>query len=90
MRRGGELSLSDGWENDAGERGRGRRDLGRFGLHLDLRSESELRFWRYRSQRRVFCLVQEMAEAVTKDFGRIDIFVHSLANGPELLPYTII
>ncbi|XP_042374698.1 enoyl-[acyl-carrier-protein] reductase [NADH], chloroplastic-like isoform X4 [Zingiber officinale] len=32
----------------------------------------------------VFCLVQEMAEAVTKDFGRIDIFVHSLANGPEV------
>ncbi|KAG6532656.1 hypothetical protein ZIOFF_006506 [Zingiber officinale] len=27
---------------------------------------------------------QEMAEAVTKDFGRIDIFVHSLANGPEV------
>ncbi|XP_042407332.1 enoyl-[acyl-carrier-protein] reductase [NADH] 1, chloroplastic-like [Zingiber officinale] len=26
----------------------------------------------------------EMAEAVTKDFGRIDIFVHSLANGPEV------
>ncbi|XP_042439266.1 enoyl-[acyl-carrier-protein] reductase [NADH] 1, chloroplastic-like [Zingiber officinale] len=25
-----------------------------------------------------------MAEAVTKDFGRIDIFVHSLANGPEV------
>ncbi|KAG6510959.1 hypothetical protein ZIOFF_029006 [Zingiber officinale] len=25
-----------------------------------------------------------MAEAVTKDFGRIDILVHSLANGPEV------
>ncbi|KAG6532079.1 hypothetical protein ZIOFF_005917 [Zingiber officinale] len=28
--------------------------------------------------------VKEMAEAVTKDFGRIDILVHSLANGPEV------
>ncbi|XP_042455535.1 enoyl-[acyl-carrier-protein] reductase [NADH] 1, chloroplastic-like [Zingiber officinale] len=25
-----------------------------------------------------------MTEAVTKDFGRIDILVHSLANGPEV------
>ncbi|XP_042400845.1 enoyl-[acyl-carrier-protein] reductase [NADH] 1, chloroplastic-like [Zingiber officinale] len=28
--------------------------------------------------------VKEMAEAVTKDFGRIDILVHSLANGPKV------
>ncbi|KAG6472425.1 hypothetical protein ZIOFF_069887 [Zingiber officinale] len=28
--------------------------------------------------------VKEMAEAVAKDFGRIDILVHSLANGPEV------
>ncbi|XP_042471846.1 enoyl-[acyl-carrier-protein] reductase [NADH] 1, chloroplastic-like [Zingiber officinale] len=28
--------------------------------------------------------VKEMAEAVTKDFGRIDILVHSLANGLEV------
>ncbi|KAG6518937.1 hypothetical protein ZIOFF_022423 [Zingiber officinale] len=52
MRRGGKLSLSDGWENGTGEGGRGRHNLGHFGLHLDLRSKSELRFWRYRSQRR--------------------------------------
>lgn len=25
-----------------------------------------------------------MAEAVKKDFGKIDILVHSLANGPEV------
>ncbi|KAG6475825.1 hypothetical protein ZIOFF_065054 [Zingiber officinale] len=30
------------------------------------------------------CTVKEMTEAVTKDFGRIDILVHSLANGPEV------
>ncbi|KAG6467227.1 enoyl-[acyl-carrier-protein] reductase [NADH] 1, chloroplastic-like [Zingiber officinale] len=28
--------------------------------------------------------VKEVAEAVTKDFGSIDILVHSLANGPEV------
>uniref|UniRef100_A0A5B7ACQ0 Enoyl-[acyl-carrier-protein] reductase [NADH], chloroplastic n=1 Tax=Davidia involucrata TaxID=16924 RepID=A0A5B7ACQ0_DAVIN len=28
--------------------------------------------------------VQEVAESVKKDFGSIDIFVHSLANGPEV------
>lgn len=30
------------------------------------------------------CLNQEAAECVRKDFGSIDILVHSLANGPEV------
>ncbi|KAJ7957423.1 enoyl-[acyl-carrier-protein] reductase [NADH], chloroplastic-like [Quillaja saponaria] len=29
--------------------------------------------------------VQEVAESVKKDFGNIDILVHSLANGPEVI-----
>lgn len=28
--------------------------------------------------------ISEVAEAIGKDFGKIDIFVHSLANGPEV------
>ena len=28
--------------------------------------------------------IQECADAVAKDYGKIDIFVHSLANGPEV------
>lgn len=36
----------------------------------------------------MFCLLkivlQEVAESVKKDFGSIDILVHSLANGPEV------
>ena len=28
--------------------------------------------------------IQEVAEAVEKDYGKIDIVVHSLANGPEV------
>lgn len=28
--------------------------------------------------------ISEVAQAVAKDFGKIDIFVHSLANGPEV------
>lgn len=28
--------------------------------------------------------LQEVAESVKKDFGTIDILVHSLANGPEV------
>lgn len=28
--------------------------------------------------------IQEVAEAIEKEFGKIDIFVHSLANGPEV------
>lgn len=28
--------------------------------------------------------ISEVAEAIAKDFGKIDIFVHSLANGPEV------
>ncbi|KAL5983371.1 hypothetical protein ACLOJK_017455 [Asimina triloba] len=31
--------------------------------------------------------VQEVAEAVKNDFGSIDILVHSLANGPEVLAF---
>jgi hypothetical protein len=31
----------------------------------------------------------EAAEAVKKDFGSIDILVHSLANGPEVLSLPI-
>lgn len=30
-------------------------------------------------------VLQEVAEAVKQDFGSIDILVHSLANGPEVL-----
>jgi enoyl-[acyl-carrier-protein] reductase (NADH) len=30
-------------------------------------------------------VLQEVAEAVKRDFGSIDILVHSLANGPEVL-----
>ena len=33
----------------------------------------------------LICLfLQEVAEAVKKDFGTIDVIVHSLANGPEV------
>ena len=28
--------------------------------------------------------IQSCAEAVKRDFGRVDILVHSLANGPEV------
>lgn len=28
--------------------------------------------------------ISEVAEAVKKDLGKIDILVHSLANGPEV------
>lgn len=31
-----------------------------------------------------FLTLQEVAESVKKDFGTIDILVHSLANGPEV------
>lgn len=30
---------------------------------------------------------QEVAESVKKDFGTIDILVHSLANGPEVCTF---
>ncbi|KAG6518433.1 hypothetical protein ZIOFF_021908 [Zingiber officinale] len=85
MRRGGELSLSDGWENGAG------KAEGVVAIWVVL-----VCIWTCDpnpsfafgatdpNDGDVFCLVQEMAEAVTKDFGRIDIFVHSLANGPEV------
>jgi enoyl-[acyl-carrier protein] reductase I len=29
--------------------------------------------------------LQELVESVKQDFGSIDILVHSLANGPEVL-----
>ncbi|KAG6474027.1 hypothetical protein ZIOFF_067950 [Zingiber officinale] len=85
MRRGGELSLSDGWENGAG------KAEGPVTIWVVL-----VCIWTCDpnpsfafgatdpNDGDVFCLVQEMVEAVTKDFGRIDIFVHSLANGPEV------
>ncbi|KAG6530025.1 hypothetical protein ZIOFF_012246 [Zingiber officinale] len=85
MRRGGELSLSDGWENGAG------KAEGSVAIWVVL-----VCIWTCDlnpsfafgatdpNDDDVFCLVQEMAEVVTKDFGRIDIFVHSLANGPEV------
>ncbi|KAG6518045.1 hypothetical protein ZIOFF_021446 [Zingiber officinale] len=85
MRRGGELSLSDGWENGAG------KAEGPVTIWVVL-----VCIWTCDpnpsfafgatdpNDGDVFCLVQEMAETVTKDFGRIGIFVHSLANGLEV------
>lgn len=32
-------------------------------------------------------VLQEVAESVKQDFGSIDILVHSLANGPEVLKF---
>ncbi|KAG6468722.1 hypothetical protein ZIOFF_073415 [Zingiber officinale] len=105
MRRGGELSLSDGWENGAGKAegpvtiwvvlvciwtcdpnpsfAFGATDPNDddfsdtvrhlFGASVVITGHN---FQQTHNN--------EMAEAVTKDFGRIDIFVHSLANGPEV------
>ena len=35
-------------------------------------------------------LLQEVAESVKQDFGSIDILVHSLANGPEVIKVKIL
>ncbi|KAG6535992.1 hypothetical protein ZIOFF_001029 [Zingiber officinale] len=105
MRRGGELSLFDGWENGAGKAegavaiwvvlvciwtydpnpsfafGATDPNDGDFSdtVHHLFGASVVITGHNFQQTHN-----NEMAEAVTKDFGRIDIFVHSLANGPEV------
>ncbi|KAG6510423.1 hypothetical protein ZIOFF_028444 [Zingiber officinale] len=105
MRRGGELSLSDGWENGAGKAegpvtiwvvlvciwtcdlnpsfafGATDPNDGDFSDTVRHLFGASVVITGHNFQQ---THNNEMAEAVTKDFGRIDIFVHSLANGPEV------